>query len=265
MSCLLVKMNMTSAGSRQTVEVNLCGHATLATTHTLHKMGYAKPGDTLSFNTKSGKLKAFIQENGEIELDLPLQAGEPCEQDPAFSALGVEIMNCERNVENDLVEVSDFEALIACAPNFRDLGEMKMQGVIVTTATDVPEGFDFASRYFGPNCGVNEDAVTGSAHCFLAPYWSERLGKTKFRAFQASIGRGELGVELKGDRVLVSGKCITSIRGAIPELEKVTRKASAAPASKPATPVKTELTAEEALRAEEKVRRIKEKLGIMEQ
>ena len=96
---------------------------------------------------------------------------------------------------------------------------MKMRGVIVTTATDVPEGFDFASRYFAPNVGVKEDPVTGSAHCFLAPYWQKKLGKSKFRAYQASIGKGELGLEIKGDRVLISGKCITSIRGEIPKLK----------------------------------------------
>ena len=202
------------------VEVDLCGHATLATSHTLRQMGFAKQSDTLTFNTKSGELKARLKDDGSIELDFPLEAGNPVEADPAFKALGVKILHTERNATNDLVEVKNFDTLIDCKPNFKKLGEMEMQGVIVTTATGVPEGFDFASRYFGPNCGINEDPVTGSAHTFLAPYWAERLGKTEFRAFQASIGKGELDVALKGDdRVLIGGKCVTSIRGEIPKLK----------------------------------------------
>ena len=199
------------------VEVDLSGHATLATAHTLHKMDFAQAGDTLRFHTKSGKLTATILDNGEIELDFPLLPGEPVELDPALKALGVKPLAIQRNREDDLVEVENAEILLGCTPDFKQLVNMQMRGVIVTTQ-DAPEGFDFASRYFAPKIGVKEDPVTGSAHCFLAPYWQKKLGKSKFRAYQASIGKGELGVEIKGDRVLITGKCITSIRGSIPEI-----------------------------------------------
>lgn len=200
------------------VEVNLCGHGTLAAAHTLHKMKFLETDAVAKFHTKSGILTAKVHEDGQVELDFPLLAGEDWETDPALKALGVKILNVQRNRDNDLVEVKNFDTLLACKPNFKKLGEMVKQGVIVTTATGVPNGFDFASRYFAPNCGVNEDPVTGSAHCFLAPYWQKKLGKDTFKAYQASIGKGELELEIQGERVLITGKCITSIRGAVPKL-----------------------------------------------
>lgn len=200
-------------------EVNLCGHATLATAHTLFKMGMAEKNTELTFNTKSGKLQAKILDNGEVELNFPMLPGEDVEMDPALAALGVTAVNVARNREDDLVEVRDAEALLSCAPDFKALAKMQMRGVIVTTS-DAPEGFDFASRYFAPKVGVNEDPVTGSAHCFLAPYWQKKLGKDEFRAYQASIGKGELGLKILGERLLISGKCITSIRGTVPDLKR---------------------------------------------
>jgi PhzF family phenazine biosynthesis protein len=193
------------------VEVDLCGHATLASAHVLVQAGELKDRDTALFNTRSGELKARIMPHG-IELDLPTLPGEPAKPDPALKALGVEFTNCQRNRDDFLVEVKDFNTLISVRPNMKKLANLKARGVIVTTAKDVTT-FDFASRFFAPGVGVEEDPVTGSAHCFLAPYWAEKLGKKKFHAFQASRGRGVLDITLAGERTLIAGQCVTTLRG----------------------------------------------------
>lgn len=195
------------------VEVNLCGHATLATTHVLGQMGKIKKGETVTYHTMSGDVTATLLQSGAVELDFPTLPSDPTKPHLALNALGVELLNCELSRDNYIVEVADYATLIACMPNFKKLGKMDAQGVIVTTATNVPEGFDFASRYFAPPVGVDEDPVTGSAHCTLAPYWAKRLGKNTFRAFQASKGRGILDITLKGDRTLIAGHCVTTLKG----------------------------------------------------
>jgi predicted PhzF superfamily epimerase YddE/YHI9 len=202
------------------VEVSLCGHATLAATHVLLQSGLIASGDVVTYHTRSGSLTARSLGKA-IELDFPAQPGMAAKPPAALKALGVDIVACERNRENYLVEVRDFETLLACAPNFKKLVKMDAEGVIVTTAHGVI-GFDFASRYFCPGIGVDEDPVTGSAHCFLAPYWAPKLGKTSFHALQASKGHGILDVTLKGDRVLIAGHCVTALRGALPSLHKET-------------------------------------------
>lgn len=194
------------------VEVNLCGHATLAAAHTLKEMGHAAKGDTLSFHTLSGVLKARVLE-GAIELDFPALPGVAAIPHPAIKALGVTVKACEKNRDNYLVEVDSFEELMACAPDFRALTKLDMQGVIVTAQG--ADGFDFASRYFAPAAGIDEDPVTGSAHCFLAPYWAEKLGKTEFAALQASKRRGELKVKIAGERVLMQGTAFTTLKGTL--------------------------------------------------
>lgn len=196
-------------------EVNLCGHATLAATHALVQSGQIKSGDVVTYYTLSGELKARALDKG-IELDFPTLAGKPTKAPAALKALGVDIINCEINRDNYLVEVKDMEALLACAPSFKKLAKMDQQGVIVTTATHIPSGFDFASRYFCPALGINEDPVTGSAHCFLAPYWAQRLNKTRFHAFQASKGQGILDITLNGERTLIAGECVTTLKGQLP-------------------------------------------------
>ena len=193
-----------------TVEVNLCGHATLAATHKLLQSGAIKARNTITYHTLSGPLRARALDNS-IELDFPVLPGRIAAAHPALNALGVEIIACELNRDNYLVEVRDYAALLACTPDFKALSGMDAQGVIITCA-DV-EGFDFASRYFGPNCGVDEDPVTGSAHCFLAPYWAKKLGRQKFNALQASKRRGTLSVTLAGERVLIAGNAVTTMKG----------------------------------------------------
>lgn len=195
-----------------TTEVNLCGHATLAATHVLVKSGHIKPGDQVAYQTQSGELLAKALADGSIALDFPELPGEAVKPHPALKALDVEITACEKNRDNYLVEVADYKTLLACKPDFRKLAGMDAQGVIVTAAKGA-EGFDFASRYFGPNCGIDEDPVTGSAHCFLAPYWAKKLGKTSFRALQASKRRGTLDVTLQHGRVLIAGTAIITLKG----------------------------------------------------
>lgn len=193
-------------------EVNLCGHATLATTHVLRQSGGILMGDIVTFHTKSGELRARALMKS-VELDFPILAGVPVTKLPAaLKALGVDALDCQKNRDNYLVEVRDFNTLVGCIPNFKKLAKMDLQGVIVTTSTGVT-GYDFASRYFAPACGIDEDPVTGSAHCFLAPYWAKRLGKRQFHALQASKGEGVLDVTLKDERVLIAGGAVTTLKG----------------------------------------------------
>jgi predicted PhzF superfamily epimerase YddE/YHI9 len=194
-----------------TTEVNLCGHATLAATHVLRQSGLIGSGDKVTYRTASKDLYARVLDN-DIELDFPELSGTPVTPHSALQALGVEMVSCERNRDNYLVEVKNYEILLACSPDFKTLTQMDMQGVIVTTATGV-QGFDFASRYFGPNCGVDEDPVTGSAHCFLAPFWAKKLNRRSFHALQASKRQGVLDVVLEQARVLIAGKAVTTLKG----------------------------------------------------
>lgn len=196
------------------VEVNLCGHATLAATHVLLQTGAIAAGDKVCFDTLSDVLVASVDKDGVITLDFPLLAGKPANH-PALSALGVNILACEKNRDNYLVEVEDYKTLMACSPDFKALAALDQQGVIVTASKGSPSGYDFASRYFAPSAGIDEDPVTGSAHCFLAPYWAAKLNKATFRALQASKRTGILDVAISGDRVLLSGRAVTTLEGAL--------------------------------------------------
>ena len=201
-------------------EVNLCGHATLAATHVLHQSGAAKPGDMVTYHSMSGKLTATVLEGGAISLDFPTLPSEPAKAPAAMEALGVSITNCELSRDNYIVEVKDYATLISMMPNFKKLAKLDAQGLIVTTNKNIPvidgKQFDFASRYFCPILGIDEDPVTGSAHCTLAPYWASRLNKTEFNAYQASRGRGVLHVTLQGARTHIAGNCVTTLRATPP-------------------------------------------------
>jgi PhzF family phenazine biosynthesis protein len=192
------------------VEVNLCGHATLAATHMLRETGVVRPGETVTYRTLSGDLRARAERDS-IELDFPVLAGESQSPHPALKSLNIPIIGCERNRDNYLVRVKDYDALLACSPDFVALCGLDRQGVIVTADSGV-NGFDFASRYFAPSAGVNEDPVTGSAHCFLATYWAKHLGKQSFHALQASARQGILDVTLNKDRVLIAGRAVTTLK-----------------------------------------------------
>jgi PhzF family phenazine biosynthesis protein len=196
-----------------TVEVKLCGHATLASAHVLWQDGHLPDGQQARFQTLSGLLTAD-REGGWIKLDFP--AKEPIECAPPEGLLeSLSITNPRfvgKNVFDYLIEVDSDDVVRSITPDMGMLARVEARGAIVTSRSSSPE-YDFISRFFAPAAGVPEDPVTGSAHCALTPYWSERLGKTELRAYQASERGGELKLALRGDRVLLYGKAVTVLAG----------------------------------------------------
>jgi len=192
------------------VEVALCGHATLASAHALWEKGYLKPGEQARFHTKSGLLTA-AQLADWIELDFPATPNEPAEPpSQLLEALGVQPVYVGRNKFDYLLEVESEAVLRALNPNHSLLRQLPVRGVIVTSrATE----FDFVSRFFAPGSGIDEDPVTGSSHCALTPYWSTKLGKTEMTAFQASKRGGVVKVRLQGNRVRLIGQAVTVLEG----------------------------------------------------
>ena len=193
-------------------EVDLCGHATLASAHVLWETGRLAEDDTANFHTRSGVLTA--KRAGDwIELDFPATPAEPIEPPPGLSdLLGSVPRFVGRSRFDLLLELTDAEELRDLNPDFAGLSSLPVRGFIVTTKSDVPE-YDFLSRFFAPAAGINEDPVTGSAHCALAPFWGERLGKSEMTAFQASARGGVVKVKLAGKRVLLRGQALTVLRG----------------------------------------------------
>jgi PhzF family phenazine biosynthesis protein len=192
------------------IEVALCGHATLASAHVLWQKGYVQPGELARFHTQSGMLTAE-QAGDWIELNFPATREEPA--DPPgnlLEALAVQPVYVGRNKFDYLVEVESEEVLRAMRPDHGLLRQLPVRGVIVTSRG---REYDFVSRFFAPGSGVDEDPVTGSAHCALTPYWAPRLGKTEMRAFQASRRGGEVRVRLDGDRVRLIGQAVTVLEG----------------------------------------------------
>ena len=193
------------------VEVDLCGHATLASAHVLWQQGQAT-GDEIRFSTRSGTLKA-VRHGDEIELDFPLKPEEPA-QAPAglLEALGTSARYVGMNQFDYLVQVESEAALRALAPDFKRLAALPVRGIIVTSTSADPR-FDFVSRFFAPGAGIDEDPVTGSAHCCLADFWRKRLGKTEFVASQASARGGVVRVRVVRDRAMLGGRAVTVARG----------------------------------------------------
>jgi PhzF family phenazine biosynthesis protein len=193
------------------VEVDLCGHATLASAHFLWQQGRA-PGDEIRFSTRSGILKA-LRHGNDIELDFPLKPEEAAPAPPGLlEALGVSARYVGKNQFDYLVEVESEAALRGIAPDFKRLAKVPVRGTIVTSRSSDPR-FDFVSRFFAPASGVDEDPVTGSAHCCLADFWWKRLGKAEFVAFQASARGGVVKVRVTGERAFLGGKAVTVARG----------------------------------------------------
>ncbi|MBI3875546.1 MAG: PhzF family phenazine biosynthesis protein [Verrucomicrobia bacterium] len=194
------------------VEVALCGHATLASAHLLWETGQLAASETARFHTKSGLLTAE-QRDGDIELNFPAKPVEPADAPPGLAeALRVTLRFVGRSAFDYLVEMESAEALRLLKPDFTRLANIPVRGVIVTAASDDTR-FDFLSRFFAPASGVNEDPVTGSAHCSLGPFWQARLGKSEFTAYQASARGGVVKVRVAGDRVHLGGKAVTVLRG----------------------------------------------------
>ncbi len=195
------------------IEVDLCGHATLASAHVLWQDGHLAPGQQARFFTRSGRLTA--DRCGDwIELDFPAKLATAAEPPPALlPALGLtDATFVGKNAFDYLVEVDSEQTVRRLAPDHSSLRTLPVRGVIVT-ARGSEGGFDFVSRFFAPGAGVDEDPVTGSAHTALGPYWAPILGKTEFTAFQASPRGGVLKVRLSADRVLISGQAVTTLTG----------------------------------------------------
>jgi PhzF family phenazine biosynthesis protein len=194
------------------VEVDLCGHATLASAHVLWSEGHLSPEETAQFHTRSGLLTAQLQ--GEwIELNFPSKLTETATAPEELTkALGVKFKYVGKNNFAYLVEVESEAIARNLKPNFTLLETLSTEGVIVTSRAD-PGEYDFVSRFFAPKLGINEDPVTGAAHCSLAPYWSDRLGKNEFIAYQASARGGVVRVRYGGERVYLSGQAVTVLRG----------------------------------------------------
>jgi PhzF family phenazine biosynthesis protein len=190
------------------VEISLCGHATLATAHVLWETGQVPPADTIRFYTLSGLLTARRSE-GWIELDFPARDNEPAVLPAAFEAMFKEnIVQVTYSTDRYIVELPSAAAVADFIP---DTQVLKAAKCIITARGEAP--YDFVSRFFAGPIGVDEDPVTGSAHCSLAPYWATRLHKKEFFAYQASARGGELKVVLQGDRVLLKGEAVTVIEG----------------------------------------------------
>jgi predicted PhzF superfamily epimerase YddE/YHI9 len=194
------------------VEVDLCGHATLASAHALWQGGFLAGDAQARFYTKSGLLTATPVGDW-IELDFPATIAEPAEP-PAglLEALGAHARYVGKSRFDYLVEVADESVVRALRPDHARLRTLPVRGVIVTSLATTA-GFDFVSRFFAPGSGIDEDPVTGSAHCCLTPYWSRKLGRTSFTARQVSARGGTLRVELAGDRVTLRGQAVTVLRG----------------------------------------------------
>ena len=193
------------------VEVDLCGHATVASSHVLWEDGHLPAGAQARYDTRSGRLTADRRGDW-IELNFPAKIAAQTEPPPGLlESLGVsKAAWIGKNVFDYLVEVDSEETLRSLAPNYSELRKEPVRGVIVTTRGH--NGFDFVSRFFAPAAGVNEDPVTGSAHTALAPYWAEKLGKQEMVGFQASSRGGVVKVKMEGDRVILGGQAVTIMR-----------------------------------------------------
>jgi len=195
-----------------TVEVSLCGHATLASAHVLWETGLLEQKQIARFHTQSGLLTAerFGQE---IELNFPAKpVGAAPAPDGLLDALGTTATFVGKNHLDYLVEIEREDPLRSLQPDFRAIAQIPVRGIIVTACSTDPK-FDFISRFFAPASGVNEDPATGSSHCALGPYWQAKLGKTQLAAYQASARGGVLKVRVAGARVFLGGKAVTVVRG----------------------------------------------------
>ena len=189
-------------------EVDLCGHATLASAHVLWQSGHLNGSQHAVFRTRSGRLIARNL-GDKIELDFPEEAPTQKESPPGLlAALKVDPVFTGANRMDQFVVVENEQMLRALQPNMRALQEIDMRGVIVTAQAH-GKSYDFVSRFFAPGAGVDEDPVTGSAHCCLAPYWVNQLGRNPLNAYQASPRGGSLEVECNEDRILLRGKAVT--------------------------------------------------------
>jgi PhzF family phenazine biosynthesis protein len=194
-------------------EVRLCGHATLASAHVLWERALLPPAEVAKFHSKSGLLTATRLPDGLIELDFPARPASPMPVPEGLAeALGAPVLHTGRSADDDLVEVASESVVRVLTPDFARLRALPVRGVMVTARSDHAP-YDFVSRFFAPAVGIDEDPVTGSAHTTLAPFWSERLGKTEMLAYQASKRGGVVKVTVRGERVGLAGRAVTVLDG----------------------------------------------------
>jgi PhzF family phenazine biosynthesis protein len=193
--------------------VNLCGHATLASAHVLWETGALRTDEAARFKTKSGLLEAR-RDGAEIELNFPATPSRKASPAPRGleKSLGVKAVQILRTRDDYLVELGSEDEVRRLTPDFAALKRLGLRGAIVT-ARSAGKTFDFVSRFFAPGAGIDEDPVTGAAHCALGPYWAARLGKTEFVAYQASARGGMMRVRVEGERVRLAGRAVTMMRG----------------------------------------------------
>lgn len=192
------------------LEVRLCGHATLASAHVLFENGIVPISQLVRFSTLSGELTARHTSQG-IELDFPSAPPQPAGTVPLrlLEALGIRQASVFISGNKHLIDIGSEAEARALQPDFTALSRLPGRGIAVTARADADNAYDFVSRYFAPWVGIDEDPVTGSAHCFLGPYWAEKLGKTELHAYQASARGGSLHVRVTPERVYLTGRAVT--------------------------------------------------------
>lgn len=193
-----------------TTEVDLCGHATLAAAHVLWESGVKDKNETVTFHTRSGVL-LVRKVRGLIEMEFPREdvVKTDCPRE-IKEGLNAEILFCGRNRMDYFAEVGSEDRLRSLVPDMASLSKLDSRGLIVTSRSGE---YDFISRFFAPQSGIPEDPVTGSAHCALGPYWSEKLEKSVLRAFQASHRGGKIYVGVTNDKVTLAGNAVTVMCG----------------------------------------------------
>ena len=197
-----------------TVEVALCGHATLAAAHVLYETGAVPADRPIRFRTLRSGVLTVRREGGPLVMDFPACPPERIDPPEGLAeALGASPSWTGRNVQDDILAVLDDAATVrSLTPDMAALGRYEARGICVTAPDPA---YDFVSRFFAPATGVPEDPVTGSAHCMLGPFWAGRLGRTDLRAHQASARGGDVRVRVRGDRVLLHGEAVTVIEGTL--------------------------------------------------
>ena len=195
------------------VELELCGHGTLASAHTLWEQGKVASDAQIRFYTRGGLLTA--RQDGEwIELNFPAKPEVAAEPGPVLTeSLGVTPLYVGKSQLDYIVQLASEEVVRTIQPNFAQLATLPARGVIVTAEANAGGEYDFVSRFFCPSVGINEDPVTGSAHCALSPFWTQRLGRDQLTGYQASTRGGIVRVQLDGDRVRLGGQAVTVLRG----------------------------------------------------
>ncbi|MGD8342282.1 MAG: PhzF family phenazine biosynthesis protein [Desulfobacterales bacterium] len=196
------------------IEVELCGHATLASAHILWEQGALAPDSPARFHTRSGLLSA-VRKEGWIEMDFPAEIETQAEfPEDSIKAFGVPARYVGKNRFDFILEFESAETIRKMTPDFSLLSQVSSRGFIATSASDSDQ-YDFISRFFAPAAGINEDPVTGSAHCCLGPYWAEKLGKSELVGYQASKRGGVVKVRVGDERVYLSGQAITVMRATL--------------------------------------------------